>query len=1480
MYWKHKLHIYFFCVLIASGSVQSQTLVQRIKELFSFSISTDVFNAVNKNIVGKMQAKSITVVLPNRVEIEELEILDEHGKRVLYGKKAALTVSLLSLITKNIRVTNAFVEAPFFRYTVINGVHNVIRTFESPHPQKAPSEKSSIRVTIEAVRVENGAYEMYHDAGVEIYAHNIKAKGGFWVEPGPFGVDITEATIASGQILTGGMDLPLDGIVAKTLWISDKRVSVKNLIARYEQADLTGSGTVFIEADRYDVNATIDAPPGTYPRGLPPLPFEAPALKGSIVMTGKLSDPHIAANVNFKSTDFNGLLIKHGKATAQINRNRITVEKAFLRAGEQGEIEGSGTVDIDKGSYSFDTTQKRIRAPELAKFLSFEEKTDGILAAKSKIFGSFASADQNVHVVADGTLLSGRVNEINLAKETNFDVDINLVLKKHITIHEAIVSDKRGLNLNLAGFGNLVNKSADIRFNLACGDVNAYVSRLKNERISGLSAHGTAFITGSSVVLHAPVAIEEANVAGIHARNVQTNFDLSNQRISFADVIATINEGTLQGSLVIDDPKHQQNLSGNVAMTGVQIKESLKRFVKFPVDGIVHATATINGTLSNPLIQGTFEGEDLVVDQIKVRNAQLEGSFERHRLAMNRITLFPETGSVEGINVFYDANTNEIGGALGVSDIDLSSVLATYFPHIDGELTGPVHVEGTMQKPLIVAPLVVSDLTLHGIKLGNGPLTLGLGYRPLLGRSNLEDLVFSASANVVGNASSTKLQLSIALNKMTTNADITFENIELSTTALGIENNIFGVTGRIDGTITAEGPLSSPLINANMTAREYGFFDPRLRREAISVKKVFGPAEISLQAYRGALDASACVSLTEPSGAKCPEDAAIRFTVSGPFTYDSYNLAVNGVLEKARFEDVLFVMKNELMTLQTDAKIRGKLVKPHNKDFTYSASIDVQSINGSLPNIPNIVLQHPTTVLISPRAVELDGDATLNFSPGTLTVNGSYSPSDLDLHVSGTIPLMLSRLFVPLVQRAEGLARGNIALTGSPSQPIIEGMIEPQQGAFIILRKWLEPIEVRGGTVSFTKTSLSSFKTKFSQFKLAVGDGKLTLDGAYEKRYILEALDAPSMFNLKMQGSNIVIRDRLNFVETDFEIEAKQNKAGVTTAAGRLVVTDGNAHRQFDLRNFVAQAETGGSGGLKLFEATPMNLNLDIVVRQFRASARMLNLDIESNLRGQMTLTGSIASPKFKGSLFVSDGAIHFPYKSFDLVENQIELNETSAKPFDPKINIVATQELETKDFPQISEDTTVQLSLRGDLDRLSLELQPIRGNRRLSQLKIFMLLMSPRFVSDEREGDDQLDSLRRGAQNAAMALSGEVFLRPLTNELAELLERKTKTRIQFGSAIEPGGLSLRILWKLGPRIELQGSYLFLSEEARRRNEDRPSLFRESYPLGDLKLKLLLADHRPFGPLTLESSVGLVRQIDGDEEVRAKARFKYEVLSK
>ncbi|HEV3251116.1 MAG TPA: hypothetical protein VGZ71_09210, partial [Puia sp.] len=161
---RHKIFIPILISLMFGSALNASSFLSSFRKLFSVELSKDLLDSVNKDMLGSLHVKNMRFFLPNRVELDDVEVLDENGKRVLYSKQVQLQVSLLSLITKNITITNAHIKEPFFNYSVAHGIHNVLQAFKSPKPQE--NKKGDWRVNVSYVQVENGTFEMEHDANV------------------------------------------------------------------------------------------------------------------------------------------------------------------------------------------------------------------------------------------------------------------------------------------------------------------------------------------------------------------------------------------------------------------------------------------------------------------------------------------------------------------------------------------------------------------------------------------------------------------------------------------------------------------------------------------------------------------------------------------------------------------------------------------------------------------------------------------------------------------------------------------------------------------------------------------------------------------------------------------------------------------------------------------------------------------------------------------------------------------------------------------------------------------------------------------------------------------------------------------------------------------------------------------------------------------------------------------------------------------
>jgi len=1449
-------------LMLLAAPACSESLLQTVRHFLSFGVPEHVLDSINTKIVGNIRAKNIRFFLPNKIKIDHAEIFDEFGEKVLSSPHIEASVSLFSLLTNNIIISKAVIEEPYFNYKIKKSVHNVVRLFDSPTHEPDSSKKSKLRVTITHARVINGRFYMMHDAGVEIFAYNINAQGRFFVEDGPFGIDIAQLNIKQGNIKIGNMNLPLTNLVSRNLWVSDEKVATHDLSAFYEKAHVTGSGTVYIDHDYYDVIAHIKAPPNTYPKGLKPLPFIAPAFTARAELAGPLDAPEIKVDMHAGATNFNGLDINKINISGQINPQEIRVLSSKFFIGKSGLLQAHGGVDIKRSTFSFESVEDNIPSTELLQFFSLKVFSEGLISARTKISGDFGIKHPVFYINTAGNIKDGLFDKIKLGEKTTFDVNADYFMDTKVIIKPSRFTDERGLKLRGSGLINLREPTHNFTYDLAAPSLRRYVPNLGNDfEANNFSSHGNVSVQNNIIQAQGTAQAAFVKFRDYNARLVEFKFNLNNKDLFIRDLHAQAYKGTIMGDISIKDFAQSQKIEGHARFAHVDLSEPTKKITSVDVEGLLDGQLWVAGSLQKPDVSFDAQFSHLVIDQLMVPHTLVYGNFSNNILKLNRLNAEGFLGSAMGQDLSYDIKTDKLAGSFDLNDFNVGNWLNKYLKDLGGVISGPVHVAGTLTSPQITAPLMAKNIKFMAHKLGSGSLALSLKREALVGKKGQEDLVLSVSALLEDENSHSSWQGAMALDQKSINIRAQLTDFKFDSSQLSLENLRFGVKGFLNGSFSAEGPLDDLSLSAEMASDDYVFFDPVKRLTNGQILNDYGPASLNAVLKNGRLELSAMASLGGPRG-------GVLFSVDGPCNFSSCNLDVSGMLDYDHWEDLIPSLKNELAMISAHMVVDGKLSKQKNTPWVMRADMQLQRFLASVPAIPHVELAEPVSLSYTDQKLVIHKKAQFLFSPGDLVVAGSVGPEIMDLKLKGAIPLIFVRLVAPLVQRAEGLARGELSLSGSFAEPVFDGLVAVEPGSEVTFNRWLESLEFKEGSIVFKKTSPTSFSSELRAIKLALGDGRIYINGSFDRR--------KEIFDVQIEGSNIVIKDKGQFVESDVNLTTIKNSKGQTTLKGTIAVTDGLAYRQFDLRNFVARASQSAKlSAPKFLETLSLNLDLDVAVRQFKASARMLNIDIDSNLTGQIKTHGNINSPEFGGFLSVSEGKIIFPAATFDLYESRIDLDEYSHRGFNPKINITSTLDFDREQFP-IQRDTTVQLALTGDLDQLKLELKPVAGDLKLSQTKIFLMLLMPRSVGAST--DEEV--LRRSAQNAALAFSGEVFLRPLTNELQELLEEKTKTRIQFGSALEPGGVTFRMNWKIGPRIEAQGFYMYISDDYHRLDAERKSFLTDSYSLGDLKLKLILFDHKPFGPLFLEGSFGVNRLGESNLEPRGLFRLSYRILSK
>jgi hypothetical protein len=1461
---KFRKYLFIIFLLLGLGAAQASaaSFFDSLKNLFSVSISNDILDKINENIIGYVKAKNIRFIIPNKLELEDIEILDEAQEKVLFSPHIKASVSLISLLTSNIKISEAIIESPVFNYKIKNAVHNVVNLFNSPPGIFGPPKESDRRVSINRVYVKNGQFLMSHDAGVIIKAYNIQASGKFWVEKGPFGIDVSELSIAHGLIQAAGMDLPITNLRTHNVFISDEKVSTPDLKAIYEKAQVSANGTVYIKKNYYDVNAYINAPKNTYPRGLTKLFFIPPAFTAQTHLSGALTEPIISTKIATKEAVINNLLIKKSNLDVNITTQAINIKSSDFVVGANGVIQATGQVDLDRHNFNFSTIEKNISIKDILNIFEFKLNSEGSINAQTNLSGSFGAKNHVYKIKSQGKVLKGQLDKITLGTETNFDVTADYILDDKVLIRQASISDNWNLKLNMSGIINLKNKSYDFKYNMSSNYLKYYLSKISPLLDAHkIKAQGTL---GYDKKLYAQGTVQAANIIydSYAASDFEADFDMANDNLEIRRAHAWAYDGLVHADFSIQDIYNSKKLGGTTSFEQLNLARLPKDLLKFPVSGLLKAAIKWSGTLKNPNLKFDARVIDGSLDELALPNVITHGSFDRNILTLEQLSVEGFSGFMKGEQLSYDNNSEILRGELLLQNFSLSAWFAKYAEDLKGIIDGTIKLGGKLKSPQISAFFNAQNIKYRSHEFGSGPFSIILQRENLIinqAKTNETDLVVSLSSALSNKNSRTNLQLAFALTKKTINAQAELTNFIFDSSQLSSTPRI-GVKGELSASVHVSGLIEDLEVEADIVSPRYSFFDPTKRNLTNKILKEHGPATLVAELKNGHLGLNFMAGLGE-------QQEGILVSLDGPCRVNSCDLDLHGIFNYDHWDDIFINLKNELAQVAASFVVDAKLSKTKSTSWKTKATIQLDNLKASMPAIPNVSLLEPVLLSYADEKITIHKQGNLKFYPGVLEISGTIGSEFLDTKLRGAIPIILFRFVAPIIQRAEGLATGNLHITGSIAEPVLDGQVAIDPGSEVTFNKYLESLEFKEGLIVFDKTSPKTYSTKFKNIKITLGDGRIYLNGIINK--------FKNIFNIFLEGSNIVLKDQGQFIESDFNLRTVKNSKDETTLKGNVAITDGLVHRQFDLRNFVARAaQTSDVSNSKLISNLDLNLDLDIAIRQFRASARMLNIDVDTNLIGQIKASGPIQALKYGGSLSVSEGKITFPATTFDLYESRIDLDEYAQSGFKPKFSIVTSQEFSQEEFP-IQRDTTIQLSLTGDVDQLKLELKPISGDMKLSQGQIFLMLLKLRgFNSNAQE------EFRVNAQKAAMALSGEVFLRPLTNELAELLESQTKTRFQFGSALEPGGVTLRMNWKIGPRIEAYGAYMYFSDDNRRRDVERKSFMIDSYPVGNLGLKLILFDHKPFGPLFLESSFGANRLRENSYEPRGLFKLTYRILSK
>ncbi len=423
---------------------------------------------------------------------------------------------------------------------------------------------------------------------------------------------------------------------------------------------------------------------------------------------------------------------------------------------------------------------------ELADFLALKGKSQGLIDAKSNFSGSFATSRQNLLIDSKGAIVEGGLDRFTLSNKSQFDFRTNVIFDKSIKVMHAKLEDNHGLRLQFNGESDWDNSVFQFSFDLKCPELTRYYFiHEKSDSVAGLKTHGIMAKSGGIFRLQADAQANTINIARLKASNITAGVELVDDRVTLTNVSAEFYAGRLLASIAIADLFKEGRIAADITLEGIELASLSRRFIPMSATGKLSASINVAGTVKDPAIKFTSEIEDLTIDRAQIKSSQIEGEYLRQQLKIAKLFAFASAGTFESDNLTVDFATKKIGGDLKATNVSIASVLFGYAKKVDGDLEGTIHFGGTLDAPQITAPLTVTGLVAHSIKLGRGAVTLSLAKEPLIGFPKEKDIVFSLSANLEAQGSTTLARFAYALNKKTVNVDLNVDDIELNTVSLG-----------------------------------------------------------------------------------------------------------------------------------------------------------------------------------------------------------------------------------------------------------------------------------------------------------------------------------------------------------------------------------------------------------------------------------------------------------------------------------------------------------------------------------------------------------------------------------------------------------------------------------------------------------------------------------------------------------------------
>lgn len=1359
-----------------------QVMANKLADILHQSIPNFVLKTINKQLNGVVDAKSVSFTAPTTITFKQITLKDVNYDTVIDIEKITINFSLLSLALGKIKANSVNVENPQFKLINLDGKLNLSEIFKSKINNS--NTPSPIIIELGSVKISNGRLTWRENLQQKVVLENFNADGKIFIAPFKTKIWLNTMTSTNSVVSVNEQSLSLSSISAQNCYFQNEILEVGNFGAILANVPFNITGKIDFDHFKFALNSHTGA--------------------------GKIFD----------------FPVKSSQLQVSGNEKLIMIHSGTIKLEDNSIINPKGKFSFIDNHVDINAEVKNLLWSNLKNIFKIDLAAEARITGKVLLNGSTNKHETlTIQALTDVTDL--KIIDLNLPSS-------KLELLMNFTAKENILFDKIRLtspefNLDSKGILNLQNNSINFNFDINAEQPHRFVKFLPpNLFAEKIKVNGDLNGQIANLQISSSINLSKITHGNLLINNLTGNLNRSSSLVSLENISGQLAIGNFAGHVSIG-LKNGFPLFGTLNIKDIPLNQfSLPKNIAPLINGKFNGVVTLSGHINRPVVLAQTHIANLSIKPLFFNKINADVTFFDDQLIIKNLEGFLPYGRISTANMNLDFAKKTIDSELLLHNLNLGNIPELANTNISGIVSGAVKISNKLTNPQVAGDLLLNNIFWNEQEVGNGLAKVWF---------NKVNNLLQLSGTLAKDYSSVNFRSSLSVLTKQIRADIQLNDVNILPWT-SIESSIFmPLKGNASGNVNLNGDFKLPKINAQLII-------PNIERQQNIISDVKtatyskkwvseGPLNINAELNQGKLKMNLCGLSIVTSNQICTKNSRLKFDVFGNFTsLERYSLDLNAFLDLSELNSWFKIVKKEFSSFDTKLTIKAAVNKNGDKHkIKFSGDAEVYTLKLALPGSANIKLTKPVKIDFSNDHFIFTTPAMFSLASGDLFIDGSMAKSGLNLDLRGHIPLFFAKYFVPFFSQTDGLALGELKIKGSTQKPLLNGYLIPDPGSSVKPRSAFDDIIFNQGKIIFkSDTHSQNLTINFNQLDMTVGEGRASLDG----KVVLNSDYQPetnlfTTWDIHLTGNEIMIREEENWVETDFDLNflTKDNQDYFT---GLISVSDGFLFKKFFLQNFIIASDKSIAPEFPKW-LWPLKLNIKLNVNSFHAQGQMAAFFLDSYLTADLSLIGSLASPRIIGALEIAEGILRFPLLSFEIPTTTIPFRNTPGKLVDPNINILAYADLPRKLF-NLSQDTNIQLSLTGSLEEMKLDLKTIAGDKSLDKTKLLIMLL--------------------GSSNFGV------------ETLEDMLSSFTKTRILIGSSVQNEGIATQIQWQIGSRLEIFGSA---------RTDATNISFK------DMKIQLMLFDHLSFAKqLFLESTLFSPTVSSTDQTFREDLRLKLRLL--